>query len=108
MIIFTETVHTLNSEETGCLLKSAVSYNKIAALLRKGVDVMIKDKDGYDVTKHLLLEYSLGRLVQGHCPEKKTIVIDILKEVMSDELLEEVVCSGGFEEYLNRKRKGLL
>lgn len=108
MIVFSATTNTLNSEETGCLLKSAVSYNKIASLMREGKEILIRDEHGYDVTKQLLLEYSLGRLAQGHCPEKKVIMIDILKDIMSEELLEQIVCVGGFEEYLNRKRKGLL
>jgi hypothetical protein len=85
-----------------------VDRKYIAELIRTGYDVMIKDREGYDVTKEIMVEYSLGRLVQAHDRNKKDAMVDILCEVVPQELLETIVACGGFENYLLRKRKNLL
>lgn len=93
----------VSSDKTGL-----VDRKYIAELVRVGYDVMVKDREGYDVTKEIMVEYSLGRLVQAHDRNKKDAMIDILCEIIPQDLLETIVACGGFENYLSRKRKNLL
>ena len=91
---------------------NAVYFNvkQLGDLIREGHNLLITcDNLGIDYTKETLIKIAFqGALKDNIRYDSEFSLVDMLAEIIDEDLLYEIIESGNMEEYILKKRRGVI
>lgn len=85
------------------LKKSNLRFAEIGHLIREGYSIRVTTPEGFDFTKETLSKIALDEMIKAYKGDK---LIDKLSDLVSEELLYEIIDNGNYFSWISRKARG--